>query len=448
MSISFNPNQYQGKNVVYVRINGHQGVCTIWDWGDQKKKYVKRDTGKRFYAFKRVHGQQLAKNFETFDQAKLWRNLGDLTLDESNKTVMTFREARLKFFDHVKSKIQISTYETYESNALHLLFFDSIPAREITSKTVDAWLVSVKKPAYLELQHKSRTSYRHEVSVLRRILTYYSEYEDELYQVPIKERHWSDAIVDLTKFLLAKDKNRTNFIPCEDFERFLLELGTLGRENTSSAMYSRIGEFQIGSGTRIGEVGAISWNDVDLKSGTVLISKTVQWSRKKGRPTLISPLTKTAKARQVYLTERALSMLRKWTVQCGRSKGLVFSEDGLNPAKYRGIQRHYDKAFIRAGLKWRSTHILRHTFATDFLEKTGNKLALQGQLGHSSSRQTDHYAKITDSVIKAGVKAYNQQIRSANVVDLFSAKNGSEKQGLLVAAGTDQIEEPLKNKTP
>ena len=87
-------------------------------------------------------------------------------------------------------------------------------------------------------------------------------------------------------------------------------------------------------------------------------------------------------------------------VQCGRSKGLVFSEDGLNPAPYRVIQHYYDKAFLSAGLKWRSTHILRHTFATDFLEKTGNKLALQGLLGHSSSRQTDHYAKITDSVIK------------------------------------------------
>jgi integrase len=98
-------------------------------------------------------------------------------------------------------------------------------------------------------------------------------------------------------------------------------------------MYSRIGEFQIGSGTRVCEVGAVSWSDIDLKSGTVLISKNVQWSRKKGRPTRISPLTKTAKSRHIYLTERALSMLRKWAVQCGRSKGLVFSEGWVEPCK-------------------------------------------------------------------------------------------------------------------
>ena len=149
-------------------------------------------------------------------------------------------------------------------------------------------------------------------------------------------------------------------------------------------------------------------------------------------------------------------------VQCGRSKGLVFSEDGLNPAPYRVIQHYYDKAFLSAGLKWRSTHILRHTFATDFLEKTGNKLALQGLLGHSSSRQTDHYAKITDSVIKAGVRAYDQKLRGGNVVDLFSEKTESEKwkeaenlskrrgenPEVLVAAGTEESVETLKTTKP
>jgi integrase len=201
-------------------------------------------------------------------------------------------------------------------------------------------------------------------------------------------------------------------------------------------------------GARVGEVAAISWEDVNLHSGRVSISKTVQWSRRKGRQTLISPLTKTGKSRQIYVTEHALVMLKKWALQCGRSKGLVFSHDGSNPVTYSSIQHYYDKAFAFAGLKWSSTHILRHTFATDFLEKTGNKLALQGQLGHSSSRQTEHYAKITDSVIKAGVKAYDKQLQGSNVVRLFSPKNGSENPGLLVAAGTNESVRSLKDKTP
>jgi integrase len=448
MSDSFSPQMYQGKNVVYVKINGHQGICSIWDWNDQKKKYVKRDTGKRFYAYKRVFGQQLARNFETFDQAKLWRSVGDLTLDDSTNSAMDFREVRKKFFDHVKSKIQVSTFETYESNAKHLLFFDSIPAREITSRTIDAWLVAVKKPAYLELQHQSRISYRHEVSVLRRILTYYSDYEDETYQVPIKERHLEDAIVEVTKYRLAKDRNRTNFIPREDFEKFLQSLENLANEKPKAAICSVMGEFQVGTGARVGEVAAVSWSDVDLKLGTVLISKTVQWSRKKGRPTLISPITKTGCSRQVYLTERAHLILKKWAMKCGRSKGLVFSEDGFIPVPYRMVQHYYDKAFVKAGLKWRSTHILRHTFATDFLEKTGNKLALQGQLGHASSRQTDHYAKITETVVAAGIKAYDKELRGVTVVDMFPTAKTSEKEGLLVAAGTDETVNPLKDKTP
>ena len=39
---------------------------------------------------------------------------------------------------------------------------------------------------------------------------------------------------------------------------------------------------------------------------------------------------------------------------------------------------------------------MRHSFSTDYLEKTKNPKALQGQLGHRTAEQTNYYAKITD----------------------------------------------------
>ena len=172
---------------------------------------------------------------------------------------------------------------------------------------------------------------------------------------------------------------------------------------------------------------AVEFADVDFQTGAVNISKTVLWSRKKGRATYVSPLTKTNTSRIIYLTERALASLRRWKLQCGRSTGLIFSFDGFTPL----VQYYYDSIFRKLHLKWRSTHILRHSFATDFLEKTGRKDALQGQLGHSSSKQTDQYAKITQNNIRFGVEAYDRSLRDANVVDLFSGKNseGLDKAG-------------------
>ena len=118
-------------------------------------------------------------------------------------------------------------------------------------------------------------------------------------------------------------------------------------------------------------------------------------------------------------------LLRKWAAGCGRSKGLVFSPDGLNPVPYRLVQYHYQAAFRKLGMSWKSTHILRHSYSTDFLERTGNKAALQGQLGHRTSRQTDHYAKITATTQQAGVRAYNESLHGSNVVELFPANQDS-----------------------
>ncbi|MFH1261965.1 MAG: tyrosine-type recombinase/integrase, partial [Pseudomonadota bacterium] len=55
----------------------------------------------------------------------------------------------------------------------------------------------------------------------------------------------------------------------------------------------------------------------------------------------------------------------------------------------------YNKVFAALGLPVRSTHTLRHTFATLYTEQTRNRMATQGVLGHSSSSMTDRYAKPT-----------------------------------------------------
>jgi len=79
--------------------------------------------------------------------------------------------------------------------------------------------------------------------------------------------------------------------------------------------------------------------------------------------------------------------------------------------------------------------ILRHSYATDFLDKTDQKIALQGQLGHSSSKQTDHYAKITSTKIQEGVWAYNRSFRDPNVID-FLPKLEEKNHDRLGKAGT------------
>jgi site-specific recombinase XerD len=154
----------------------------------------------------------------------------------------------------------------------------------------------------------------------------------------------------------------------------------------------------------------------------------VQWPRSKERKALISDLPKNGKYRTVFLTTDAANALKKLKHAMKRESGLVFSQDGQTLISYRAIQYRYNKAFQRAGLKWQSTHIMRHTFATDFLRRVGDALPLQGQLGHSKLSQTQHYAKLVQETVKKGVNSYDLSLQDNNVIPFpppkASAGNG------------------------
>lgn len=236
----------------------------------------------------------------------------------------------------------------------------------------------------------------------------------------MKKRHYADSIVDKGKYEQSKAKIKYKYLPSGEIETFLSGLEARVKLNPERFIYWLVALFQVRSGTRIGETCAIDFRDIDFETGEVMVSKTVQWTRKKGRPTAISPLTKTGEPRIIYLPNQVLNALKQWRLSTGRSAGLVFSFDGFQPITYRSVQHQFDMVLTEMGSEWRSTHILRHSFSTDYLEKTGDKQGLQGQLGHRSSKQTDHYAKITNTVKREGMRAYSQCIegRGSNVFSL------------------------------
>lgn len=109
--------------------------------------------------------------------------------------------------------------------------------------------------------------------------------------------------------------------------------------------------------------------------------------------------TKGGKHRMVYLTREAERLLLKWAqVQAARVDGkqaLVFTTlkgGALAGAYLREVAARKGEA---AGIDWRiHPHALRHTFATDLLEDTGDLALVQDALGHSKPETTRVYAKV------------------------------------------------------
>ena len=407
MANLFNPELFRGKRQVYQKLPHSPGICWIWDWSETRKRYLQRQTGFKYYAYKKMNGKQYSKTFEDLQVAKKWRTSSDLfDRHASNKEILFSKVAEL-FMEHSKGRWKISTLELYQSYMKNLRFFSNMPVSQINSFAVDEWLKVIKRPEYLKEQHSNRLSYEHELTLLKQILTHYREYIDETYVHPCRKRHNQDCIINKEKYSQSKDRAKKKFIPSEDCLRFLSELQSRASVDKSKWLYYHLAEFQLLSGCRVGEVCALSWSDIDLVSGQVQIGKTTQWARFKTRETVVSQSTKSGRSRTVQLPFQLLDSLKLWQQRSERSVGLMFSNNAFKPLAYRSVQYHYNAAFKALGLQWTSSHILRHSFATLWLSLTGGNIqTLQSQLGHSTPKQSLHYAKTTEAVVQSSLKGF------------------------------------------
>ena len=58
------------------------------------------------------------------------------------------------------------------------------------------------------------------------------------------------------------------------------------------------------------------------------------------------------------------------------------------------FNRLFNAGFTTLNLPWRSTHILRHSYATMALIATRDLSAVQASLGHTEQKVTQRYAKV------------------------------------------------------
>ena len=148
-------------------------------------------------------------------------------------------------------------------------------------------------------------------------------------------------------------------------------------------------------GARIGEILALRPRDVLLSEQKVTIQ------RGKG-----------GKTRVVYWRSEELSMLlTKWKERRPKSSFLfptVRSSSGkgspIEPRQYRlQFARYVEIAELP---KWVTPHVLRHSYATDFLNRGGNIRTLQIILGHSSMETTEKYLHVTDKDVAVAMRGY------------------------------------------
>lgn len=162
------------------------------------------------------------------------------------------------------------------------------------------------------------------------------------------------------------------------------------------------------TGARVNEMAQITLGDIDFKNCEVKLKG------KGGKERQVGFGRTTASWLKLYVTsyrrrveDPAISDGRLFLCHTGHGK------DGRNsigePLSRHGIQQVFDRISNRTGIHV-TPHMLRHTFAHDFLANGGSVADLATLLGHGSEQQALWYAKVFN------FEAVNRQ-KNNSVVD-------------------------------
>ena len=200
------------------------------------------------------------------------------------------------------------------------------------------------------------------------------------------------------------------------------ELAILSREELQKLLiqaraedYYEVFLLELTTGLRVGELMALQWDDLNLKTGELRIERQV--CQIKGELLIQPPKTK-ASIRTVILPPPVVSALNEYK-QTVSSRWMFPSpkkEDA--PVAPSVVSHRLAKILKHVGCKKVRFHDLRHVFATNALEHGMDVKTLSTIIGHTSSATTlNIYAHVTSDMQRQAAVKIDQGIGKAEVTE-------------------------------
>lgn len=153
----------------------------------------------------------------------------------------------------------------------------------------------------------------------------------------------------------------------------------------SVGQFANLVLFAFYSGMRPGEIIALEWNDINLETNTIRVTKRIRDGK--------LDLPKGYKARVIDLLPNAKQALLKQQIHTGLKKNVFVTQYGKPYNTPETLDTTFKKVCARAGVKVDRFYNTKHTFVTMMLENNMNETWLTQQLGHTNIDVTrKHYA--------------------------------------------------------
>ena len=177
--------------------------------------------------------------------------------------------------------------------------------------------------------------------------------------------------------LPPKKAKEMQVLTSPEITRFLIQAREEG--------YYELFLLELTTGMRRGEILALKWRDLNLKTGELHISRQVL--KVNGKVLISTPKTKSSN-RMILLPSEMLELLAELKTRTDSEWIFPSPLDLTQPRHPSAVYHRFQKILERANCKRVRFHDLRHTFATMALENGMDIKTLSAMIGHVSAETT------------------------------------------------------------
>ena len=319
-------------------------------------------------------------------------------------TITTYNELVKVWWDSYKNTVKPNTRQSMDGLVrVHLLpVFGDYKLSKLTTpilqQQVNKWADKANKG-----EKGAYANYSFLNNINRRILQY-----GVTMQV-IQHNPARDVIIPRKQ---QNKEHKVKFFSNQELKQFLDYLEDLDQSSYENFFDYVLYKTLLASGCRIGEALALEWSDIDLKKGTISISKTLNRYQETNTPKSKAGL------REIDIDKATVSLLKQYkkrqqvqSWQLGRSEGIVFTPFTTKYAYACLLRKRLQSHFKAAGVPDISFHGFRHTHATIMLYAGIEAKDLQYRLGHSNISMTlNTYVHATKEGAKKAVSIFEAAI--------------------------------------
>lgn len=277
---------------------------------------------------------------------------------------ITFSQIAEQWLVSAKLRMKPSSYANYKNlvNKHLVTTFGCIRMSDLSSAKMNDFILNKMQTGKLrEKGGLSAKSVRDIMTVFRSI----SMYAEREYG--IRSVHFTMPKTEQKKMeVLNADERRR-------LEQYLISVPNLTHASILLCMFT---------GLRVGELCGLQWRDINIKSCTISVNRTIQRVNHNGHSEVVIGTPKSrSSVRTIPMPQFMAEYLEKY-----KSEDEVYLVTGKRkPTEPRTMQNRFHAILKEAGVREVNFHMLRHTYATVCVEHVFDAKTLSELLGHADA---------------------------------------------------------------